>query len=224
MKIIKVATLFYTDNSVEHFKRTLRFNPEDYGMTFVYEEENPDFVIVTNYIYESKKIFQKFLNYYNKNVVLIYFAGECTSPDLNIFDYAIVFDRFLQNNDRVARLSTCSFYSVSLFDEYIDSEITQEILESKVNFCNFMYSHSYIYRDQLFAKISQYKKVDSIGKHLNNTGTLNTRHSKDWRKLSIEERLSYKFSIAAENAQFSGYTSEKILSCFQAHTIPIYWG
>ena len=34
----------------------------------------------------------------------------------------------------------------------------------------------------------------------------------------------YKFSIAAENARFYGYSTEKLISSFQAHTIPIYWG
>ena len=34
----------------------------------------------------------------------------------------------------------------------------------------------------------------------------------------------YKFSIAFENASYSGYTSEKILEAFAAGTVPIYWG
>ena len=35
---------------------------------------------------------------------------------------------------------------------------------------------------------------------------------------------NYKFSIASENCGFQGYTSEKILTSLQAHTVPIYWG
>lgn len=40
-----------------------------------------------------------------------------------------------------------------------------------------------------------------------------------------EEGLAdYMFSIAHENANYSGYFTEKILDCFATGTIPIYWG
>ena len=35
---------------------------------------------------------------------------------------------------------------------------------------------------------------------------------------------SYMFSIAHENASYSGYFTEKVLDCFATGTIPIYWG
>ena len=41
---------------------------------------------------------------------------------------------------------------------------------------------------------------------------------------SVEQKSYYKFTIAAENAAFPGYTSEKLMTSFQAHSIPIYWG
>lgn len=34
----------------------------------------------------------------------------------------------------------------------------------------------------------------------------------------------YMFSIAHENANYSGYFTEKVLDCFATGTIPIYWG
>lgn len=37
-------------------------------------------------------------------------------------------------------------------------------------------------------------------------------------------KSNYKFSIASENATYEGYTSEKLLTSFMAHTVPIYWG
>lgn len=40
----------------------------------------------------------------------------------------------------------------------------------------------------------------------------------------VEIKNPYKFSIAAENAQFEGYTTEKLLTSLAAHTIPIYFG
>lgn len=224
MKEIRIASLLYQDNNVRKIQEILRFDAEANGFKFVYDENSPDYVLVTNSIYDNRKLYKKFQRYIESDCILIYFSGECATPDMNVFDYAIAFDRYLCDGDRIARLSTLRFYSISLFDEYMNKRVSQELISTKDKFCNFMYSHSFPKRDELFWKLSEYKTVDSIGKHLNNTGAKNTRHSSDWRRLSIEDRLSYKFSIAAENACFPGYVSEKILSCLQAHTIPIYWG
>lgn len=224
MKQIKIASILPNNNTAERIQELLRFDASKHNMQFVYDEENPDFLLVTNLIYDRKKLFKKFRKYLKKDCILIYFSGECATPDMNVFDYAIAFDRHLQHGDRIARLSTCRFYSVSLFPEYMNMEIDNELLSKKEKFCNFMYSHPYSRRDELFHKICEYKKVDSTGKHLNNTGAKNTRYDVDWRRLSIEDRIPYKFSIAAENASFPGYVSEKLLSCLEAHTIPIYWG
>ena len=45
-----------------------------------------------------------------------------------------------------------------------------------------------------------------------------------WSELSRMIKSKYKFSIASENARYKGYTSEKLLTSFEAHTVPIYWG
>jgi hypothetical protein len=37
-------------------------------------------------------------------------------------------------------------------------------------------------------------------------------------------KKGYKFSIAMENSSSKGYTTEKIISSLEAHTVPIYWG
>lgn len=78
-------------------------------------------------------------------------------------------------------------------------------------------------RDKLFYILSKYKRVDSLGKHLNNVGVKGTGfsgHSMDCIKI----KNPYKFSIACENASYLGYTSEKLLTSLAAHTVPIYWG
>lgn len=224
MKTIRIASIIPGNNTIEDIQRILRFDAKSHNMEFVYDENTPDYVLVSNHIYVRKKLLIRLEQYMKKDCVLIYFSGECATPDMNIFDYAIVFDRHLQYDDRIARLSTCRFYSISLFPEYMNMKIDRQMIESKTKFCNFMYSHSYITRDELFYSINKYKKVDSVGRHLNNTGSKNTRYDVDWRRMSIEDRLPYKFSIAAENASFPGYVSEKLLSCLEAHTVPIYWG
>lgn len=89
-----------------------------------------------------------------------------------------------------------------------------------------MYSNANAHpnRDRLFYVISEYKRIDAIGSHLNNTGAKSTRYDSDWRRGSIELRKPYKFSITSENATFDGYVSEKLISCLQAGTVAIYWG
>lgn len=71
-----------------------------------------------------------------------------------------------------------------------------------------------------------YKHVDFLGAYLNNTGF------SDGHVTSIEDRVRrsvaiksrYKFTIAFENAPQRGYTSEKVFTSLEAHSIPIYWG
>ena len=72
-------------------------------------------------------------------------------------------------------------------------------------------------RDELFEYLSQYKLVDSGGRHKNNIGG------------SIDDKFlfqqQYKFSIAYENSSTPGYTTEKIIQALAAGTSePIYWG
>jgi hypothetical protein len=97
----------------------------------------------------------------------------------------------------------------------------------KPNFCNFIYTNgeSHPSRDEFFATLSRYRKVDSAGSHLNNTGfTPGAAYRGDWSAEKVAFQRSYKFSIAFENSSTPGYTTEKIVHALAADTIPIYWG
>lgn len=224
MKDIKITSLRSGHRPKNN--TVLGINGDKFGLRFIDTEENPDYVIADELLYYDNAIFNRFLKYMKQDCIFIFYAGECISPDLNIFDYAIVFDRHLKCDDRIIRRPTLDFYAVSIFDDFRNSTINMDLLKSKTSFCNFMYSNPEAHpnRDLLFYKLSEYKTVESIGPHLHNTDFPTSRKSKDWRRLSILNRQCYRFSIAAENASFPGYTSEKILSCLQAHTVPIYWG
>jgi hypothetical protein len=63
----------------------------------------------------------------------------------------------------------------------------------------------------------KYKKVNSAGKYLNNTGNKKLENK-------LEYEMKHKFSIAFENSSRSGYTTEKLINALMAKTIPIYWG
>jgi hypothetical protein len=80
-------------------------------------------------------------------------------------------------------------------------------------------------RDRFFQLLSEYKRVDSAGRHLKNMGTgITDRYSADYPVSKVEFQRNYKFSIAFENSSSPGYTTEKIMHAFVANTVPIYWG
>lgn len=218
-KKIKICALHPDIKSVENISFTSLLADK---FNFEWNEENPEYVVASEVIYYQKSYEKKFKKYLeNKDIILISYFGECISPDMNLFDYACVFDRGMAYNDRIFRVPTLLRYKNSIFSNISEKE---QMIKNK--FCNFMYANPEApeSRDKLFYCLNKYKKVDSLGPHLNNMGNQITRYTDNWAYQSIVERLPYKFSIAAENAWKTGYITEKILCCIQADTIPIYWG
>lgn len=195
---------------------------------FVWDEFTPQYIFGGELIYTNRRMRSKFIELVRKNpeAVTIFFAGEAVVCDFNIFDYALVFDRELKFGDRVFRHPTYGFFHESIYQSDNDMKYERAKEEyGRRKFCCFIYSNgnAHYKRDELFYTISKYKRVDSLGRHLNNTKGGNLR-GENWRKSSIDAKSNYRFSIAAENAVVDGYTSEKILTSFQAHSIPIYFG
>ena len=193
----------------------------------VWDSENPEYVFLSEYIYTRKGI-KQLRKYAQKNAILIFFAEEAVYPDMNIFDYAVVVNRELTVSDRVARIPPNIYWKTdeSLEENTLTQEQAKSLLKERKRFCNFIYSHKSPERDDIFYALSKYKHIDSLGSHLNNIGFLlgEGRFTNDWQDLSVQIKNKYKFSIAAENSYFEGYISEKLLTSFQAHTVPIYWG
>lgn len=155
----------------------------------------------------------KFLTY---DCIRIFISNEAVYSNLNLYDYAVTYsdyavtDRLLPNRDAFEHLK---------YKRLADSkEDAQAILKQKNRFCNFVYTNGYadIFREELFNQVSQYKRVDSGGKFLNNIGY----NVKDL----LEFQSQYKFSIACENSYYKGYITEKLINALNAKTIPIYWG
>lgn len=178
--------------------------------------ENPD------YIFYSESTFEH-LNYTG---IKIFYTGENVHPNFNLCDYAIGFD-YMQFGDRYCRFPVylaATFYRdqelKQLAGRSFDTQLsfTSDDLSKKTGFCSFVYSN-YLAdnaRGEFFEKLSQYKKVNSGGAYLNNTG------GRTPNKLEFESR--HKFSIAFENSSREGYTTEKLPTALMACTIPIYWG
>ncbi len=169
---------------------------------FVLDEKNPDFVICSCF---GKK-------YRNYECPRIFYSGENITPDFNVYDYAISCD-YIDFGERYLRVPVYHFLNK------LRKNISMPDNPQKRGFCSFLYSNG-IYADNIrvnfFKLLSKYKKINSSGKLLNNTG------------LKVENKIEYlnrfKFTIAFENSSNEGYISEKISDAFLANTIPVYWG
>ncbi len=181
------------------------------------ERKKPDYVVFSVFGNE-------YLSY--PDAVRIFFTGENVHPDFNLCDYAFGYD-WLTFEDRYYR---CPNYQ--LYDQFKDlcrrrTSLPPREDAAKRRFCNFIYSNAqaHPFRDEFFHLLCQYRKVDSAGAHLNNTGsTPGPVFEGDWPGEKVKFQRSYKFSIAFENSSTIGYTTEKIVHALAADTIPIYWG
>lgn len=205
-------------------------NVEDLAYEFVWDERNPQFIVVTNRIYMDVEIRKRFEQLCNDGVISIFVACECMAPDLNLFDYAICFDDSVGEGrviSHVHRDFYCEYISKRKNDLAYDIVSARKALLNKTGFCNFIYSNpkGHESREKIFYALNEYKKVDSLGAFLNNTGYSDgNRDILERVRGSVDLKSRYKFTVAFENATSRGYTSEKIFTSLEAHSIPIYWG
>ena len=217
------------EESKEFWRQVLK---DGYEVLFV--DNNYDYYIANETIYWSHRRMQEFLES-EEDAIRIFWCGEAIYPDLNLFDYAIWHCAGYSIDDRIIYDPLIRTEIGYMLNEIEEIDCTKninsigslkKILNSKTGFCNFIYANpkAHPMRDRLFAEISKYKRVDSLGRHLKNVEIDDSRDDVDWIKKSIELKGKYKFTIAAENACFPGYTSEKIMTSMMANSIPIYWG
>lgn len=182
----------------------------------VIEDENPDYIFYSVFGYEHTKY----------DCIRIFFTGENICPDFNVCDYAIGFSH-MSFEDRYIRYPLYLLGEKDMARVAKKHLVTDEILQEKTKFCNYIYSHSNSskLREEFFDLLSQtYKKVDSAGIYRNNIGGPLPIVKGDFATSKYEFMKNYKFTIAFENSSTSGYTTEKITQAFGARTIPIYWG
>lgn len=196
----------------------------------VWDPHSPDILIATEWIYYRFRYYLAFRRLYYKSGLKVAYLGEALDGDMNLFDYVIGFSNRYEDNCRFIRLPDPS----DMFKGFLSAkrntlgmeDAAHLLANSKSGFCNFLYSNGKAHprRDELFFLINSYKRVDSLGKHLCNMPQPGTGYGNGHAKECVVIKSPYKFSIAAENAVFPGYTTEKVLTSLEAHTIPIYWG
>lgn len=169
--------------------------------------DNPDFLIYSvfgnsHYNYKCKKIF---------------YTGENRRPDYNQCDYSISFDYLDDKRNIRFPLSAITLYESGVKDNFKKEIDFDKIKSEKTKFCNFIFSNPNAQlRNILFTELSKYKQVDSGGRAYNNLGYL------------VDDKLKfvnqYKFTIAFENSEYPGYTTEKLVHPKLVNSMPIYWG
>lgn len=147
-------------------------NIDELEYEFIWDADNPQFIVVTDLIYTNAMIRREFSRMYNNHVVTIFRASECVAPDLNLFDYAICFD------DSIGEGRVISHVQRDFYQEYIikrenefeyNIALAKEALLNKTGFCNFIYSNpnGHKNRENIFHALNEYKRIDSLGAFLN---------------------------------------------------------
>ena len=170
----------------------------------------------------------------NENIIKIFHTAEAYSPDIENYDLALGFDHI--NHPKYIRYPN---YYIDWKNKIKASKKVREgqgeCNPHKEKFACFLVSNGSkemgfrgrsrpikgtIARDSMFHKLSEYKKVESGGTHLNNIGGPIPR-----KRSKTKEWLSQcKFMISYENQYHNGYITEKVFQAYFAGAIPIYWG
>ncbi|WP_448207829.1 glycosyltransferase family 10 domain-containing protein [Azospirillum sp. sgz302134] len=158
----------------------------------------------------------------------LFFTGENIRPPLDAVDMAVSFDRI--DDPRHFRLPLYVVHAYAHMREGATDHFCHPVLppapptrEAFANrkFCAFLYKNpNGERRNAFFHALSARRGVDSVGWHLNNTGSV---VKMGWLpKIRVFSR--YRFAFAFENSSHPGYLTEKILDVFQAGAVPLYWG
>lgn len=157
----------------------------------------------------------------------IFFTGENVRPNYFTYNHAITFDH--ENSPKHYRLplyvpemwaierdSNIPYYH--LINKKFDAEAEYN---NKSRFCTYIQSNPRCqYRNEFAQFMLANGALSSGGPHMNNIGHVIPRD----RKLKLDFFNSSYFGVAFENGAYPGYVTEKLLDCYYANTIPIYWG
>jgi hypothetical protein len=169
--------------------------------------DKPDFLIYSVLGNEHKKF----------NCVKIFFTGENVRPNFTECDYSFSFD-FI-DSPKSYRLPLYAWWAPANELVKPPNLDVEKILSGKTRFCNFIYGNpNATKRIAFMQKLSQYKQVDSAGTFMNNVGRIVTEMEK------VDFIKDYKFTIAFENTEYPGYTTEKLVQPMLAYSLPIYCG
>ena len=149
----------------------------------------------------------------------INFIGEPALPDDGLYDLYLT---SINNKPKIVDLPLavayihCNDFLLTILNRPVITKVPSQ-------FCSFIVSNPKCEtRNHLFHRFTQYKKVNSMGNHLNNVGQV--IHYPYWSQQYFDVLGDHKFMICCENTKMETYSTEKIVNPYLARTIPIYWG
>ncbi len=184
----------------------------------------PD-IMVFSYIGGIAMLFEKIALHRlcrKSKIVTIFWANEMPLMTPKIHDWS--FTAYPTNHRNMSAMVL--FYRFCLiYPDYAEKHGYIDFRnEPKTKFCYFLYSNSGPKERIMFAKkLMEYKKVDCMGKVLNNMPNIHAHKIND-DMVAHEYLKSYKFGIAFENHSHKHYITEKMYRCFLIGAVPIYWG
>ena len=161
----------------------------------------------------------------DKNAIKVLFITEPISPDFILFDYCIGFEP-LSFGDRYCYYPDF-IYSPGTDIKTISFNEAKSILDQKIFFCDFIYSHDgfSVSRKKYFDLLNSYKRVESAGTYLNNQlggKTVGYSVNGDTTKYSFQSLC--KFSLCIQSIDKDWFINEKIMHVVKSNSIPIFWG
>lgn len=140
-----------------------------------------------------------------------------------------------KENTDIAILTTKKFnnnfdiYFPHLYQSLFERRLNYNnyLVNTRMNFCAYLYSYDVSYRIEIFNEVSKYKQVTSLGKSCNNIentcrNTYNDEYT--YNDLAVMKYVDYKFVLSLENGIEQGYLTEKLINPILANSIPIYAG
>lgn len=168
-----------------------------------------------------------------KDCVKIFVCGENAVPNFNKCDYALSYNPITFGDRHF--IYKAYMYTEILFGPWdYHPKLSRDL--TKRRFCSFIYrDHDYslegvVLREKFFNLLNKYKRIDSPGEIFNNDVIPTVAKPKgmenveQWRVDKHEYISHRKFTIAFENTDSFGYTTEKLPDALRTHTIPIYFG
>ncbi len=101
----------------------------------------------------------------------------------------------------------------------------RQTLHAKTKFCTFVFSNwKCATRNRFLEILARTMRVDVGGRVLRSMRGAPPREHPTFREAATDFYRPYKFVIAFENSLGLHYTSEKLATAINAHTVPVYWG
>ena len=193
----------------------------------VVESGDPEFVIFCVFV-DGRNA--RRMPVFDTTACRIFYTPENVLPDMRHCEFAFGFareesiacERYRRLPNYPLRLWASGFASEDLLKPEIDAD---RVLAGKRHFCNFIYSNPRCaVRNEFFARLSRYKRVDAPGQVCTNMAAIPRPGSYADVRPKLDFVRPYKFTIAFENESAPGYTTEKIVEPMLVHSLPIYWG